>query len=199
MSKPKITPKKKASKLTGPLVADKSVKNRKSKPKSLDAIFKKATFYVGTKSIHAAPMTLGEYNKVRGWDIPANENPKTNGYIVKYPDGYVSWSPKWQFENAYEASGKMSFGTAVHLMKQGFKMARAGWNGKGMWVIYIPGTKKANLVEGTPYAKALKRKTCEILPHFDMYTVNAEGRRAMLPGWLASQSDIDACDWGIVK
>jgi hypothetical protein len=43
-------------------------------------------------------MTRGAYNKKRGWTIPANENPKDKGYIVKYPDGYVSWCPKAQFE-----------------------------------------------------------------------------------------------------
>jgi hypothetical protein len=94
----------------------------------------------------------------------------------------------------------MAFGHAVEAAKKGFKIARSGWNGKGMWVIYVPGTKKAELRAGTPYAKALpKRKTIEILPHFDMYTINAQGRRAMLPGWLASQSDLDAEDWCIVK
>lgn len=94
----------------------------------------------------------------------------------------------------------MSFGDAIVAAKEGKKVARAGWNGKGMWVIYVPGTIKAALVPETPYAKALgKRKSVDILPHFDMWTVNAAGRRAMLPGWLASQSDMDACDWVVVK
>lgn len=43
-------------------------------------------------------MTRGAYNKKRGWENPANENPKDKGYLVKYPDGYISWSPKEQFE-----------------------------------------------------------------------------------------------------
>jgi hypothetical protein len=48
--------------------------------------------------VEAKPMTRGAYNKKRGWTVPANENPKDKGYIVKYPDGYVSWCPKAQFE-----------------------------------------------------------------------------------------------------
>jgi hypothetical protein len=39
---------------------------------------------------------------------------------------------------------------------------------------------------------------CDILPHIDMWTVNADGRRAMLPGWVASQTDMLADDWTIV-
>lgn len=57
--------------------------------------------YVGIKMLEAEVMTLGEYNKYRGWDIPKNEDPDKEGYLVKYPDGYLSWSPKEQFEKAY--------------------------------------------------------------------------------------------------
>ena len=167
---------------------------------------KKAIDYIGTKELKATPMTRGEYNKFRGWEIPANENPKDDGYLVIYPkdnqpDGkpYISWSPKAVFEPAYRQMTNLTFGDAVHLMKLGHKLARAGWNGKGMWCIYVPGTPRAKLSPGTPYALHLKRKTIEILPHFDMYTINAAGRRAMLPGWLASQSDMDAVDWCVVK
>ena len=50
--------------------------------------------YVGTKMIHAEPMTRGEYNQYRGWQIPENENPEDEGYHIVYPDGYESWSPQ---------------------------------------------------------------------------------------------------------
>lgn len=57
--------------------------------------------YIGTKLIEAKPMTLGEYNVFRGWKIPDNEDPVREGYLVQYPDSYVSWSPKEIFEAAY--------------------------------------------------------------------------------------------------
>jgi hypothetical protein len=57
--------------------------------------------YIGVKEIDAKPMTRGEYNEYRGWTIPADENPDDEGYLVKYPDGYESWSPKKVFEEAY--------------------------------------------------------------------------------------------------
>lgn len=66
--------------------------------------------YVGTKVIHAQPMNRAEYNYFRGWDVPSDENPEDEGFLVEYPDqssntplyqGYVSWSPKEVFEKSY--------------------------------------------------------------------------------------------------
>lgn len=71
------------------------------------------TQYTGTKTINATPMTRGEYNELRGWKVPDDENPSDEGYIVEYPDsksnvegftGYISWSPVIPFENAYKPS-----------------------------------------------------------------------------------------------
>ena len=57
--------------------------------------------YIGTKIVKAEPMKLGDYNDHRGWTIPEDEDPEREGYLVKYPDDYVSWSPKEIFEEAY--------------------------------------------------------------------------------------------------
>ena len=57
--------------------------------------------------------------------------------------------------------------------------------------------KILKMTKGSIY-KSHGLEEVEILPHFDMYTINAHGRRAMLPGWLASQSDMDATDYYIV-
>ena len=92
----------------------------------------------------------------------------------------------------------LNFGQAIELLKTGHRVARAGWNGKGMWLVLVPGTPKAALREGTPYRNALGADECEILPHIDMWTINAAGRRAMLPGWVASQTDMLAEDWQVV-
>lgn len=58
--------------------------------------------YVGTKALFAQPMTLGDYNTHRGWTIPENEDPNREGYLVQYPDGYISWSPKEVFDASYQ-------------------------------------------------------------------------------------------------
>jgi len=93
----------------------------------------------------------------------------------------------------------MSFGGAIAALKQGHKVARKGWNGKGMWLILVEGQKEVSLREGSTYRTALNQEKCELLPHIDMWTVNAEGRRAMLPGWVASQTDMLTEDWCIVE
>ena len=70
--------------------------------------------FIGTKMIQATPMSRKEYNDFRGWQLPADEEGSDLGYLVIYPDsnpntshyqGYVSWSPKKQFEEAYTDLG----------------------------------------------------------------------------------------------
>lgn len=61
--------------------------------------------YIGVKQVEAKPMTRGEYNDYRGWTVPADENPNDEGYLVKYEDGYVSWSPIEAFNKAYNLVG----------------------------------------------------------------------------------------------
>ena len=57
--------------------------------------------YMGFKIIDAKEMNLGDYNKFRGWTIPADEDSLRPRYLVEYSDSYVSWSPKEVFEAAY--------------------------------------------------------------------------------------------------
>lgn len=57
--------------------------------------------YIGIKLIEAVPMTRGEYNTYRGWTLPSDENPVDAGYLVKYQDSYISWTPNEVFEKAY--------------------------------------------------------------------------------------------------
>lgn len=99
----------------------------------------------------------------------------------------------------------MDFGQAIAALKDGKQVAREGWNGKGMFLVLAGGYKvaKANLREGGPINAAFLESRgldeMEILPHIDMWTVNASGRQAYLPGWLASQSDMLASDWHVVN
>jgi hypothetical protein len=165
--------------------------------------------YIGVKEINAQPMNRQAYNDFRGWQLPDNENGDDEGFLVEYIDGgapntpefmgYVSWSPKDVFARAYKPADGMTFGLALEALKRGSKVARKGWNGKGMWLILVPGRLNVKVQEGTPYGNVLSPSTAiEILPHIDMWTTNSEGRRAMLPGWLASQTDMLSSDWEVV-
>lgn len=149
--------------------------------------------YIGTKQLSAKPMTLGEYNEYRGWDIPADENPARAGYLVRYEDGYQSWSPVEAFEGAYQPLGKMSFGHAVAMLKAGAKVSRAGWNGSGMFAYMVPaasypvqtGAASSHFGEGSlvPYRAYLALKTAQN----DVAT------------WVPSCSDVLADDWLVVE
>lgn len=166
--------------------------------------------FIGTELIKAEPMNRAEYNAFREWDLPADEDGSDEGYLVEYLDGgkpnveghagYVSWSPKEQFDNAYQdIEVGMSFGHAIMMLKAGKKVARLGWNGKDMWLILVPGSENIKPVAGTPYSNAGLTQEIQILPHIDMYTTDSTSRRAMLPGWLASQTDMLSDDWIVVE
>lgn len=58
--------------------------------------------YIGVKEIEAEPMSLNEFRDEAEGANEGEENHKDKpGYIVRYPDGYISWSPKGVFESAY--------------------------------------------------------------------------------------------------
>jgi len=146
--------------------------------------------YLGVKIIKAEPINLGDYNKLRGWKIPENEDPEKEGYLVVYPDGYMSWSPKEVFEEAYRRINYMTFGLAIEAMKKGNKVARVGWNGKGMWIVISDGYKNLNVEqvwnEHNKQIAVANGGTVDIAPYITMKTADNK----VQPGWLANQADI---------
>jgi len=164
--------------------------------------------YIGTKLIDAIPMNRGAYNLYRGWTTPVDEDPADEGYLVEYQDGgkandprhkgYISWSPKDVFERAYRPTTGLDFGEAIRALKAGQRVARAGWNGKGMWLTLSPGCK--SLPADKLWAPANRDYAieqggaCTVLPSITMKTATGE----ILIGWLASQSDMLADDWVVL-
>lgn len=156
--------------------------------------------FIGTKIVSAVAMNRQAYNDFRGWILPENENGADEGYLVEYLDGgkpntnthkgYVSWSPKEQFDNAYAADGKLTFGDAIHLLKQGKAVARAGWNGKNMYLSLIKGTAVQQAIADS-YGDG--GETFPVLDAIYMKTAMDE-----LVPWLASQTDMLAEDWNEV-
>lgn len=159
--------------------------------------------FIGTKLLHAKPMTLGEYNLLRDWIIPADEDPRAEGYLVEYADGgppnhpdfagYISWSPKEVFEESYQSVDGMSFSGALVMLKQGCKVARAGWNGKGMFIYLVDGSHFQ--VNRAPLLGIYEEGTeIDYRPHVDMKTVDG----SCVP-WVCSQSDMLADDWMVIE
>ena len=147
--------------------------------------------FIGTKIIEAEPAYRVDGKTVQPttWPVPAGAQAE-EGYAVRYPDGYMSWSPKDVFEEAYRRTDNLTFGLAIEAAKKGKRIARKGWNGKNQYVELA----KAISYEGS-----------------DGAVVNAEhsaignqalafvGTSGVQMGWLASQADMLADDWVIVE
>lgn len=236
--------------------------------------------YIGTKRVEAMPMTLGEYIKKSGrnpyqnsQDMHGENEP---GYLVRYKDGYESWSPKEAFDEAYRCNEsfldrlhiehvdliekfekcalfvdsekfrevvkedypafllwlqreimgryvqtlscrinfaenishevsikRMSFGIAIQALKFGLAIRRAGWNGKGLFVIkQVPAHIEADVI---PKMQSLPQSAKDLIlkgKGFIDYTSQcliyneATGRA---DSWVPSISDVFAEDWGIVN
>lgn len=78
----------------------------------------------------------------------------------------------------------MDFGDAIRALKGGTKVARAGWNGKGMWL-------------------ELQRPDAHSKMTLPYVYLNYPADAAFTPGarvpWLASQTDMLAEDWSVVE
>jgi hypothetical protein len=91
----------------------------------------------------------------------------------------------------------MKFGEAITLLNAGHPVTRAGWNGKGMFLVRAGGYKVAaedarpNGIITKEFLQGRGLTHLEILPHIDMWTA----QNTYLAGWLASQSDMLADDW----
>lgn len=87
----------------------------------------------------------------------------------------------------------MSFSQALEMVKLGDKIARIGWNGKGMFLFLVPGStftvNRAPLLGIYPEGTVINYQ-----PHIDMKTA----QDTVVP-WLASQGDLLADDWIIVE
>lgn len=154
--------------------------------------------YIRMHQVEAEPMTLHDFDDFKNCEH-AGEN--AHGYKVTYPDGYVSWCPKAQFEAAGRPCDGMTFGMAIEAMKRGKKVARKGWNGKGMWLciplVEGPNEIPATGIWGKPNAEYAEQNggTVKVMPYITMKA--ADGSIVM--GWLASQTDMLAEDWTIVE
>lgn len=77
---------------------------------------------------------------------------------------------------------RVSFGVALEALKEGKRVSRAGWNGKGMWLTLIRA--------GNAMCQGFAMQDC-----IGMKTAT----NVMQPGWLASQADMLAEDWEVLS
>ena len=85
----------------------------------------------------------------------------------------------------------MDFSQALVQIKAGERVARSGWNGKGMFIFLVRGSRFT--VNREPLLSILGEGTeVDYHGHVDMRTANGQ----IVP-WLCSQTDMLADDWVI--
>ena len=85
----------------------------------------------------------------------------------------------------------MDFSSALLLLKGGEKLARSGWNGKGMFVKLQPHTTDSKMTRPYIYMTLPPGTTKQ-------FGSNPDQKCELVP-WLASQTDLLAEDWEVVK
>ena len=138
--------------------------------------------YIGTKIIQAEPawrasdgkghfvITNNPVEVLR--DYPSAEN----GYRVRYPDGYESWSPKAAFEEAYRSTDGVNFGLALEAMKKGMGARLPHW--------------KPDVVIRVQYPDEHSKMTAPYL--------YVESRYGRVP-WKETMIELFSDDWVIVE
>lgn len=81
-----------------------------------------------------------------------------------------------------------SFSFALEMLLQGHRIARAGWNGKGMWLCYTDPYDNADF-------SIVEKPECR--GTLSPYIIMKSADNKLIP-WLASQTDILADDWMII-
>lgn len=97
----------------------------------------------------------------------------------------------------------LTFGQAIEALKAGKKVARQGWNGKGMYLYLVSGhgvdaeflRDEASRILPSDIEAGNHTGSFFFNPHIDMRTANG----SICVGWLASQSDMLLEDWCIVE
>lgn len=113
---------------------------------------------------------------------------KKAGEVGHWCSSSVRARTEWK-ENSMEPH---DFGWAIRALKQGKRVARSGWNGKGMYLFL--GKVASFSLEGESLEQAENFVQDQIRPCIFMR--DAQGN--LVPGWLASQTDMLAEDWTVV-
>lgn len=138
------------------------------------------------------------------------ENHFTNNLIIAYPkgDGYNyrdindtrhlvmdSHTMEDEYREIKDGTG---FNNALLLLKAGAKVARSGWNGKGMWLELIKAKDyqihNHDFGPKNEHDHNWKERVPQFLPWIGMKTADNK----FVP-WLASQTDMLAVDWIIIE
>lgn len=161
--------------------------------------------YITTQFVNATPMTADAYKVLQGEQ--SNDDLKNwDGYLVKDQDGYEQWLSKEEFAKRYRDESKnMTFGDAIECLKEGYLVARSGWNDKKMYLFMRPADtlplevviRAKSLPDSFKSKVLVNPDTLEV--KFGAYICMKCADGSICNGWLASQTDMLSEDWCIVN
>jgi hypothetical protein len=157
----------------------------------------------GPDRVHQHQASLGsvqtEFISTKRVSAQPEIRDNAHGMRIIYADGYVSWCPLGVFQRDYQPIDGMSFGHALFALQHGAaKVARAGWNGKGMWLQLVKAENVIVSVQGHEVNQTGVRAMpgeplVQLFPWIGMKTADDK-----FGPWLASQTDMLANDWQVV-
>ena len=133
--------------------------------------------------------------------LEGDHHASVGDYIIKGVNGEFYPCKPDIFEKTYDICGtnendSRNFGWALEQLKNGKKVRRKGWNGKGMFLTLQEGsTVNGELMRNGPAKEFYKNQEVRICSHIDMKAAD----NSYVVGWLASQTDMLADDWQIAK
>lgn len=105
----------------------------------------------------------------------------------------LDWSERTLFNDLDH--GPFGFERALGALKAGYRVQRAGWNGKGMWIrLNVHGSIVNLRVGERDEGLRVDWPSLPRLPYIEMKTATDE-----LVPWLASQTDLLAGDWSVIS
>ena len=156
-------------------------------------------------------MKQGKKVKLPSWGGYWEYDAKIDGIVIHCKEGNVLYncterllytaeniiSDEWVIadeENTPILGGvaTFNFGEAIKYLKRGFKVARKGWNGKGMFLFLA---KSTDIETDADLSCCKDMQGDLVLPSIVMKTADNH----FCVGWLASQTDMLCEDWCFVE
>lgn len=158
-----------------------------------------------------AAMKQGHKVKLPSWGGYWEYDAKIDGIVIHCKDGNVLYncterllytaeniiSDEWIIANEDNTpilggEATFNFGEAIKYLKRGFKVARKGWNGKGMFLFLA---KSTDIETDADLSCCKDMQGDLVLPSIVMKTADNH----FCVGWLASQTDMLCEDWCFVE
>lgn len=136
---------------------------------------------------------------LEGVSVSVEDTPELGGMIAIGADNGACWYVSKTFFNTNyveeHTTTIMTFGQATEAAKRGYKVARSGWNGAGMFAYIVPANKYST--DGNPTSPVKGMFPDDMVPYREYWALKTAQND--VAAWSPSGSDSLAVDWCIVE